>query len=108
MTISKYEELLEKYPKAFQIMPQYLIDKIIESPEKPDFTSEFVIKLREYYLALVKFESPCPMYLEALDAMGFDIMDFVDELIADPTITNVNYTLDNDKYIITYDRVANV
>ena len=108
MTISKYEELLAKYPKAFQIMPQHLIDKIIESPETPDFTSEFVIKLREYYLALVKFESPCPMYLSSLDAMGFDIMDFVDELIADPTITNVNYTLENDKYIITYDRVANV
>ena len=108
MTQAKYEELLEKYPKAFQIMPKYLKDRIIEQPETPNFTAEFVIKLREYYLALVKYESPCPMYLSSLDAMGFDIMDFVDELNADPTIANVSYQLDNDKYIITYDRVSNV
>ena len=108
MTRAKYEEMLAKYPKAFQIMPQYLIDKIIEMPEKPEYPAEFIIKLREYHLALVKFESPNSVYLTSLDIMGLDIMDFIDELIADPTITNVNYTLDNDKYIITYDRVANV
>ena len=108
MTRALYEELYSLYPGAFQIMPQEEIDAIIEAPEKPNPSARFIIKLREYWLALVKYESPCPISIFALDTMGFEITDFVDELEADPTVTNVNYTLDNDKYIITYDRVANV
>ena len=109
MTRAYYEELYALYPKAFSIMPQSLIDAIIEAPEsEPTFSNASLIKVREYYLALVKFKSPAILSLQSLDLMQLEILDFIDELESDSTVTNVSYHLDNYRYIITYDRVSNV